>query len=97
MTPLYVRAQQKSSAAVIELLNHGADPEIPRQASGSTPLHIAAQNGYGDASDVSTLLLCGANVDARNARGETPLLAAAKRGHCEVVDLLRSVRARTAV
>lgn len=56
----------------------------PRDASGNTPLHLAALNH--DVAAVRTLLAAGAEVDAKNGAEATPLLYGA--GDAEIVRLL---------
>lgn len=50
-----------------------------RNASGATPLHLAAQHGT-DPAAVSALVEAGSRVGARDASGATPLHAAAEHG-----------------
>jgi len=60
--------------------------------AGLTPLHLAAGK---DAAEI--LLQNGADVNARTSKGGTPLLYAVKRGAADVVTLLLSRGADTAV
>jgi serine/threonine-protein phosphatase 6 regulatory ankyrin repeat subunit B len=53
---------------------------------GRTPLMLAAFRG--DISTVKSLLLAGADVNARDKDGDTALMFAAYRGHTEIVSLL---------
>lgn len=50
---------------------------------GSTPLHMAATNGRGEA--VSILLCRGADPNIMTRSGDTSLHLAAQHGHTEVV------------
>ena len=51
-----------------------------------TPLHHAASHGH--ATIVATLIVAGADVNAKNNGGQTPLHKAADRGHAPVVSIL---------
>ena len=60
--------------------------------SGATPLHLAADRGYGQLVDL--LLEKGADVNARDKTGAMPLNEAADKGHREVVALTAGQRRR---
>jgi ankyrin repeat protein/serine/threonine protein kinase len=66
-------------------LEKGAYPNA-KNDDGSTPLHIAAQEGY--AEIVKILLERGADPNTENKDGWTPLHIAAKEGHVDVVRVL---------
>jgi hypothetical protein len=68
------------------LLNKGADPDLPAQKSGDTPLIIASRIGFDQA--VQWLLSMGAKVDDANKMGETPLIAAVQQRQIPVIRLL---------
>ena len=71
---------------VRRLLEHGADPNIVRTGSGSTPLHKASADG---SLEVARLLLSyGANIDKKDGMGVTPFQVALSRGHDEIMKLL---------
>lgn len=57
-----------------------------RDCMGTTPLGIAAYNGF--LMTVKLLLKEGADVNAKNDEGVTPIYGAARNGHAEVVRLL---------
>src|SRR5579863_3640360 len=85
-TPLLWAILGQDVAAVILLLDHGADINETTTA-GSTPLHKAAL--VGNAALVQLLLARGAKVNARNSGGQTPLTHALFKRHDEVVALLK--------
>lgn len=68
----------------------GACPTT-RGKGGRTPLHVAA--GAGSDGMATTLLVRGAEKDARDDKGGTPLLEAARSGHSGVVDILMAAGA----
>lgn len=73
-----------------ELIN-----ETNGNAYGSTPLHFAAYNGQGMV--IGTLLVHGANINARNNRGLTPLMDAAGNGKKAAVQVLLANSADTSL
>ena len=72
--------------AVELLLKHNADVSRATRGSGSTPLHIALQNGHLDAARL--LLERGAEVDQTRKDGATSLYIACEKGHVEAARLL---------
>jgi ankyrin repeat protein len=78
------------------LLDKKADPTIATETKGTTPLHIAAEQGYAEMT--SMLLSAGASVAAVDKEGWTALHNAAWHGHVAVIEILVSagadVRAR---
>ncbi len=68
------------------LLAAGAEIDLP-DASGYTPLHLAAHDG--DVELVGALLARGAEVNPRHDKGQTPLAVAVAAGHGEAADLLK--------
>lgn len=68
---------------VSDLLDQGLDVNT-KTNSGSTVLHIAAQNGYLDL--VNLLIARGADVNLLTADGWTPLHFAAQRGYVNDFD-----------
>ncbi|MGH2453317.1 MAG: ankyrin repeat domain-containing protein [bacterium] len=68
------------------LLAAGAEVELP-DASGCTPLHLAAHDG--DVELIGAFLARGADVNPRQDKGQTPLGVAIAAGHAEAAALLR--------
>jgi ankyrin repeat protein len=66
------------------LLEAGANPNA-RDASGGTPLHVAARVTPSDARLVRTLHAAGADPDATDRYDRTPLHVAAERGNVRAV------------
>ena len=69
-TPLMLAGLKKPhTAMILLLLSEGANPNTRHQAKygGYTPLHASAY--HGDADAVESLLLHGADVNAKTARG----------------------------
>jgi ankyrin repeat protein len=84
-TALFWAARTECEAVVKLLLQAGADPKKPDNASRDT-LEAAARNGY---EGVVTLLLnAGANQESRHSSGLPPLSWAAQEGHEAVVKVL---------
>jgi ankyrin repeat protein len=89
-TPLYAvltsfGREEKAVAIVQRLLEHGADPNVPRQ-DHLTPLHRASSCGWLKAAPL--LLSYGAKVDVKDEEGMTPFQMAASKGHDELTKLL---------
>lgn len=70
---------------VTELLDGGQDINATT-TSGSTTLHIAAQNGFGNLADV--LISRGIDVNILNDKGWTALHFAAYKGYVDIVKSL---------
>lgn len=85
-TSLYDACQAGDLDLVRRCLIDGADVEQTKQAHRSTPLVVAAANGY--LQVVVTLLQAGARVDAELSGGGTALLHACHDGHVAVVNIL---------
>jgi ankyrin repeat protein len=102
-TPLHFAAGLGAADVVGVLLRHGARVEA-RDYLGQTPLHWAVDPGVGLDTDFDctgyerttermlatcrSLVIAGADVDARNAIGETALHMATWAGQGSVVELL---------
>ena len=85
MTPLHWACTESSIPHVALLWKRGADVEA-RDASGCTPLLIAAQ--YGQVEVVAYLLKNGANIHAVDTSRDTALHWAAYKGSIQVCGLL---------
>jgi ankyrin repeat protein len=85
-TPLMLEAFRGNAAAVINLLERGADVNA-RDKDGDTALMFAAFKGH--ALIVSLLLQYGANVYARARNGWTAKKAAQSGLQHEVVEMLK--------
>jgi ankyrin repeat protein len=96
-TPLWRAARENDVPAVALLLSAGADPRLPAR-DGSTPLMIAAGQGWRDEHSLGTeresidaitlLLATGLDINETNAAGQTALHGAAGRGAAAVVKFL---------
>jgi ankyrin repeat protein len=85
-TPLMLAAYRGNAAAVINLLERGADVNA-RDEAGDTALMFAAHRGHGLV--VALLLQYGANVYARARNGWTAKKAARSGLHEHIADALR--------
>jgi uncharacterized protein len=72
-TALHLVTQGRDIAWMNFLMSYGASPNA-HDRDGNTPLHIAAQLGFGDG--ILVLTARGADANAANQRGETPLIVA---------------------
>ena len=68
------------------LIGAKADKDQPTTDDGSTPLHIAIEEGNLDI--VHLLVEAGASMDVPRSDGLAPLHMAAQKGHLEIVRLL---------
>ncbi|HWS90274.1 MAG TPA: ankyrin repeat domain-containing protein [Pyrinomonadaceae bacterium] len=84
-TPLMLAAFRGDTAAVINLLERGAEVNA-RDRDGDTALMFAAHRGHG--LIVALLLQYGANVYARARNGWTAKKAAQSGLHEHIVDML---------
>ncbi|MET0625374.1 MAG: ankyrin repeat domain-containing protein [Pyrinomonadaceae bacterium] len=85
-TPLMLAAFRGDAAAVVNLLERGADVNA-RDADGDTALMFAAFRGHGLV--VALLLQYGANVYARARNGWTARRAAQSGLHQQIAETLR--------
>ena len=85
--PIHLAIKNNDSDSVQLILNKYPN-FIHQQArgSGSTPLHIAAENGT--APIFKMLLKLGAAVNALDSEGLTPFHLAAKNGHIAIVNII---------
>ena len=92
VTPLYLAAENGSTAVIAALLDAGAEIDAVAPI-GETALMTAARTGVVDA--VALLLDRGAAVDARDREFEqTALMLAVREAHPEIVALLLDARRR---
>lgn len=93
-TPLMLAAFRGDAAAVIRLLEGGADVNA-RDRDGDTALMFAAHKGH--RLVVALLLQYGANVYARARNGWTARKAAQSGLHYEIAEMLRRAETEGAV
>jgi len=85
-TPLHTAAV-KGDIALMKLIVSRRTPDLNYgDASGQTPLHIAAIRGFSDI--VSYLLVLGADPNLQDTFGTLPLHGAISHGHLETVKVL---------
>ena len=89
LTPLIAAAQKGHSAAILALLDAGADIEAT-SSHGLTALHAAAY--YGHMASVRALVARGANRNALFRETLTPAALAQSQGHTEVLNFLQTSR-----
>lgn len=86
-TALITLAESGEFIEIVEtLLDAGADPNLPEEDTGGTPLMYAAKRGYLEI--VRLLLEAGADPNIKDTYGETALMKAEKFGKNEVVEVL---------
>lgn len=79
---LHIVTRRRDTQWLLYLLRARANPNI-RDNDGNTPMHIAAQIGYGDG--IRWLNVVEADVNATNNRGETPLIMAVQQRNADIV------------
>ena len=84
-TPLMMAVAQSDVPRVSALLASGADPEAA-DANGVRAIHYAA--GEPDPALLRTLIVAGANVNAKGRAGKTPVMEAARLGMLQNVRIL---------
>ena len=74
-TPVYLAAVTNQPQFVYYLIQHGADPTIPADHAGNTPLHYAAQQGFVNVIEAIMQGLGGRSyddfIDRKNFEGES--------------------------
>jgi len=83
---LHTAAFNGSRAALLVLLQAGAQVDLQAPGGEGTPLHQAAASG--DALSTAILLRYGADSEAYNGDGLTPLMVAVSLGNAEAAQLL---------
>lgn len=76
LTPLYYAVYEKRKGPAQVLLENKANPDAKINTSGSTPLHLAAQQG--ETTMIHLLLSKGASPQTKDHDGYTPLHVAAR-------------------
>ena len=84
-TPLMMAIVQSDAPRVSALLASGADPETA-DANGVRAIHCAA--GEPDPALLRTLIVAGADVNAKGRAGKTPVMEAARLGMLRNVEIL---------
>jgi len=81
--PIFYAVLNGDLEMVKQLVQQGADPN-ETDASGLSPLHLAAKVGY---LDMVTYFIeiCNMNANARDNNGYSPLHFAAQKGHLDIV------------
>lgn len=87
-TALYYAVSNRSVDKALLLLKSQANPNIYQ---GYSPLHIATKNN--DTELAMSLIVHGADVNAKDKDGNTPLVYAAKNGNLELIECLHKKRA----
>jgi ankyrin repeat protein len=89
--PTDITASLYNHADIAELLLQNKADVNARDSGGSTPLHLAADEGHADV--VRILLRDKADIDARDNRRNTPLCKAIDSEHPDVISMLLSAKA----
>lgn len=71
---------------MVNLLEHGANPNCVEPRESASLLQWASEKGCLDIVDL--LVKYKADVNQRDSGGNTPLIAACRNGHLDVVELL---------
>ena len=80
---------QQHGAQIVHILAHaGADVNYHDTHQQTTPLHMAARQGF--TGIAQALIDCGAHINARDRKGETPLKRALNCRRPQLAELLRA-------
>jgi ankyrin repeat protein len=87
LTPLMVACMfaNRTDAAILALIDGGADAQAVRPSDAMTPLVAAAGPGAGRREVLEALLSAGADVNGFEGTDWPPLLSAAKNGQDEAI------------
>ena len=91
-TPLHLATERNMKDAVIKLMGHGGDAELPNQM-GFSCLHIAAREGHTDL--VKIFKAKDVNLDQRDEFGYSPSYWAHQNKHLDVCAILPPPLKRT--
>jgi hypothetical protein len=92
-TALMLASWKNQAAAVRWLLERGAQPNRPARAWSA--LHYAAFAGHAELAE--TLLVAGADANARSTNGSTVVMMAAREGHADLAQRLLAAGANPAL
>lgn len=85
-TALHWAAWNNHTDAAIYLISIGADPNIPNNSYGDSPLITSISNE--NLKITKALVKAGGDINYRDFDGDAPLIIAAARGHLKIVDFL---------
>jgi len=71
---------------MVQLLEHGANPNKPEPAQRASVLQWACSRGCMDMVDL--LIKYKSDVNQKDSSGNTPLMVACKNGHLEIAEYL---------
>lgn len=86
LTRLHLASMRNQIDIVCDLLNRGADVDLPGKETGTTALMFAAQAGYSEIVEI--LIKHGADVNHQDNKGWTALMTSSKNGYIDTVGLL---------
>jgi ankyrin repeat protein len=86
---MVMAAQKNHYSIVSRLLNHGADPNLPKEIRGRTPALIAADDQLGCIETLRVLIDNKADLSCVDEDGRTLMHCAAEYGHVDILELLK--------